>query len=198
MSWCSTFRWSTERAWPVKGLTAADFSVLDNRAAQPIVSFAEVDVPAWSPTTATWMRSVPSDVASNRLDALRAVVMVLDDCDTRWDPGVTKIARSTADAVIDNLGPSDLAAVVYVRRRNQGQEFTADRRLLRAAVGRLMPRPGEPPANRLSAATPGGGLVTPQFGRLDSGECMGNPVEALSATLRTYSGRGPTFARPLC
>jgi hypothetical protein len=42
------------------------------------------------------MRDVAPDVASNRLDARRAVVIVLDDFGTRWDPGVTRVAKSIA------------------------------------------------------------------------------------------------------
>ena len=51
------------------------------------MAFAEVEIPTWSPGKAAWMRETAPDVASNRRDARRVVVIVLDDFNTRWDPG---------------------------------------------------------------------------------------------------------------
>lgn len=158
---------------PLRGLSATDFTVLEGRVPQPVVAFAAVDVPTWSVGTAAWMREVGSDVASNRLDARRAVVIVLDDYSTRWDPGVTRVAKSIAAAAIDQLGPADLAAVVYVVHRDHGQEFTLDRARLRAAIERFIPS-GMAPAseNRFSASTPTGGLRVPSSIPGRSGDCL--------------------------
>ena len=128
---------------PVPGLSAADFTVLEGGVPQPVVAFAAIEVPTWSAGTAPWMRDVAPDVASNRLDARRAAVIVLDDFGTGWDPGVTQVAKSIAGAAISQLGPADLAAVVYVLDRDRGQEFTLDRARLRDAVDRFVPS-GEP------------------------------------------------------
>ncbi len=135
-----------ERGLPVPGLSAADFTVLEGGVPQPVAGFAAIEVPTWSAGTAPWMRDVAPDVASNRLDARRAVVIVLDDFGTRWDPGVTRVVKSIAGAAIEQLGPADLAAVVYVLNRAHGQEFTLDRTRLRAAVERFTPS-GLPPAS---------------------------------------------------
>ena len=47
---------------PARGLKATDFTVLDDRRAQPITAFAAVDVPAALSPTADWMREVAPDV----------------------------------------------------------------------------------------------------------------------------------------
>jgi VWFA-related protein len=157
---------------PVRGLTAGDFAVLEDGLAQPIVAFAAVDVPTWSVGTAPWMREVGSDVASNRIDGRRAVVIVMDDYGARFDPGVARSAKAIAGAAIDQLGPADLAAVVYVLNRDRGQEFTLDRGRLRAAVDRFVPSGlMSSPENLFSASTPTDGLRVPSSMRMPSGAC---------------------------
>ena len=162
---------------PVRGLTVEDFTILEDGVPQPVVAFAAVDVPTWPPTAAAWTREVGPDVVSNRLDAQRAVVIVLDDFNTRRDPGITGVAKSVGLAAIDQLGPADLAAVVYVVNRANGQEFTLDRARLRAAVERFVPSGLSPaPDTRFAASTPTGGLAVPS--RIDgpSGACLRNCI----------------------
>jgi VWFA-related protein len=147
---------------PVRGLTAADFTVFENGVAQPIVAFAAVDVPTWAAGQAGWMREIAPDVATNRRDAQRVVVIVLDDFAIPRDPGMARTAKEIATATIDRLGPADLAAVVYVLGRRQGQEFTVDRARLRASVDRFIPSGIVPPADhQFSAERPGRGLIVP-------------------------------------
>jgi VWFA-related protein len=138
---------------PVRGLGAGDFTVLKDGRPQPIVAFDTVDVPTWTSGTAPWMRETGPDVASNRLDARRAVVIVMDDVNPTpaSDPGVPP-ATSIANAAIDGLGPTDLGAVVHVLNRGRGQEFTLDRTRLRAAVGRFQPSIGRLPDSPFSAS----------------------------------------------
>jgi VWFA-related protein len=124
---------------PVRGLAAADFTVLKDGRAQPIVAFTAIDVPTWTSATATWMREIGQDVATNRLDARRAVVIVMDDVNkTPANDPLTPLAKKIALATIDGLGPADLAAVVHVLNRDRGQEFTLDRTRLRASVDRFV------------------------------------------------------------
>ena len=81
---------------------------------------------------APWVREVPSDVASNRTadDDGRLVIIVLDRTIPVGVPTVT--ARRTAAAVVSQLGPSDLAAVVSTSG-GATHNLTSDRgRLLRA------------------------------------------------------------------
>jgi VWFA-related protein len=158
---------------PIHGLTATDFTVLDSGVEQPIASFAAIDLPAWPDSAAAWTREIGPDVASNRLDARRAVVIVFDDVHTWRDPDAARRARSVARGVIDELGPSDLAAVVFVLAQKQGQEFTTDRVTLRAAVDRFVPSGlFGPLENPWQASTPGSNLLRPSRLGVPSGACM--------------------------
>lgn len=58
---------------PVRNLTAADFTVLEEGEPRPIVAFSAVDVPNTPDHPVAWMRDVGSDVATNRLDTRRIV-----------------------------------------------------------------------------------------------------------------------------
>ena len=122
---------------PIRGLTAGDFTVLEDGKPQPIVGFDAVDLPDQTHPRGSWMREVGPDVVTNRLDAQRVIVIVLDDFGVPFDPSAVQFSKNIARATIDQLGPADLAAVVYTFTRNKGQEFTTDRARLLAAVDRF-------------------------------------------------------------
>jgi VWFA-related protein len=124
---------------PVRGLTAADFTVIEDGKPQTIVAFKAVDLPDRLDFPAPWMRDVAPDVVTNHLDADRVVVLLLDDFHTGYDPMVITYARRIARQVLDELGPGDMAAVVYTFTQHKGQEFTNDRARLEAAVDRFLP-----------------------------------------------------------
>ena len=67
---------------PVRGLTAEDFTVLEDGKPQSIVAFTAVDVPENPPTPAAWSGRAPADVQSNEgvqdPDG-RLFVVLLDD-----------------------------------------------------------------------------------------------------------------------
>ncbi len=125
---------------PVRGLTAADFTILENGRAYPVVALTEIDVPPTPAGDPSWMDEVPSDVQTNALDDGRLFVIVLDDA---LLPGVAahliKQSKAAARSVIDRLGPRDLAAVVFTSDARRSQSFTRDRERLRAAVDKLAP-----------------------------------------------------------
>ena len=126
---------------PVRGLTAADFTVIEGGRSQPILTFSPVDLPDIKTPSAKWMRSIGSDVTSNTLDTRRVIVIVMDDPNMPFSPGVTRLAQLTAHGIIDGLGPTDLAAVVYTYL-GRNQNFTTDKRALKTAVDALRPHPG--------------------------------------------------------
>ncbi|MCC7044857.1 MAG: VWA domain-containing protein [Acidobacteria bacterium] len=179
-----------ERRQPVRGLTADDFTVLERDTPQPIVSFAAIDLPPRPVDSARWVREIAPDVTTNHQDAQRVVVIVMDDCSTPFDPGVSKLAKTIAEQTVDLLGPADLASVVYTATRRLGQEFTSDRIRLRAAVERFVPRGGTPPPSPFSASrTSSGGVAMGNVG----GPCMGyRPVPQamlnIAEVLREYPG----------
>lgn len=148
---------------PVHGLTAADFTVLDGGIEQPVVAFAAVDLSDRVRTGAPWTRDVASDVVTNDLDAKRVVLILFDDCSTPWDPNVLQLSRHIAKAAVDELGPQDLASVIYTSARRNGQELTNDRLRLMAAVERFFPQSpgGSAPPGKFSASRVTGGLIQP-------------------------------------
>jgi VWFA-related protein len=121
---------------PVSGLTAADFSVTEDKVAQTISAFAEVQLSTPERVESAWRRSVPRDVESNRLGDRRLIVLFLDDT-KGMDPLTIRTAKKMAHVTIDHLGPDDLAAVVYAANQRLSQDFTGDRARLHAAVDRF-------------------------------------------------------------
>jgi VWFA-related protein len=125
---------------PVRGLTPADFTVLDNGVPQTISVFSAVDVPDAAPPAAPWMRDVAPEVATN--DAIqdrRLFLIIIDDAMIQEDLRAQQNVRTIANRVIDQLGPSDLAAVIFTRDNRHSQDFTADRSRLLAAAAKFTP-----------------------------------------------------------
>lgn len=168
---------------PVHGLTAADFVVLDDGIEQPIVAFAAVDLPDRVRTGAPWTRDVAPDVVTNHVGAKRVVLILFDDCSTPWDPSVLKLSRGVAKAAVDELGPQDLASVIYTSARRNGQELTNDRQRLMAAVERFVPQSpgGSGPVGQFSASLPSGPPGPGATLNLPSGMCLsggdGSPLD---------------------
>jgi VWFA-related protein len=130
-----------ERRMPVRGLTAADFTVLDKGKPQKVSVFTEVVVQEPVVPTTGWMRDVEPDISRNDdMNERRLIVIVLDDA--QIDSAQMVVAnnvKTAARAIIDQLAPSDLAAVIYTANSRNMQEFTTDRARLIAAVDRFTP-----------------------------------------------------------
>jgi VWFA-related protein len=123
---------------PVRGLTAEDFTILDKGKPQPIVAFSAVEVPAPAAHAAPWIREAPLDVVSNA-ENRRLVVIVMDDAYAKVEPDVNKRAKQIARNAVDQLGPGDLAAVVFTFV-GRAQNFTADRSQLIQAIESYSPK----------------------------------------------------------
>jgi len=125
---------------PVRGLTAADFTIVDGGREYPVAALTEIDVPITPAAAPGWMDDVPSDVETNAFEDGRLFVIVLDDA---LLPGVAAYliqqSKAAALSVIERLGPRDLAAVVFTSDARRSQSFTRDRDRLRAAVDKLAP-----------------------------------------------------------
>ncbi len=124
---------------PVRGLTAADFTILEDGKPRPIVAFIPVDLAerAAAAPGAAWVREVPRDVTANDLKPEGRLVIIMLDWSIRFADQT--LARRIAAAAVDQLGPDDLAAVVFSSGFANGgtpQNFTADRARLLAAINR--------------------------------------------------------------
>lgn len=121
------------RRQPIAGLTANDFTLLEDGKPRPIEAFAAIDLPARETASdAAWTRDIATDVATNDVGARegRIVVILMDRSIPVGQPVIA--ARRIAAAAVDALGPGDLAAVVSTGG-NVPQNLTADRaRLLKA------------------------------------------------------------------
>ena len=118
---------------PVKGLTAADFTVYEDGKPRPIAAFTPVDLPPREIPTAPWMDAIAPDVASNRFPPEGRLVVLLMDRFIATDQ--RPVARMIGEAAIGQLRRGDLAAVVF-STHGIPQNFTSDRQLLLDAVRR--------------------------------------------------------------
>lgn len=139
---------------PVHGLTAADFTVLEDGQPQSIVQFTAVDITDPPPSPTAWLRDVAADVNDNSIADRRVFVILLDDAMIPADPKMVNATKEMARSLVNRLGPSDLAAVVFTLNNSHAQEFTSDRVRLRAAIDTFAPgfRGLSPPARPAAAA----------------------------------------------
>jgi VWFA-related protein len=129
---------------PIRGLTAADFTVTEDGAARPIVAFSPVELPPRVEPTAAWMRDAVPDVVSNDHRTGRVIVIMFDDAHTGhqgayWDPWVLGAGRHIARDIVNSLGPEDRAAVTFAFMGHD-QNFTPDRARLLAAIDSFTPK----------------------------------------------------------
>lgn len=120
---------------PVRGLGPADFTILEDGISQKIAAFSAVEVPKSAEPPSSWMKEVPKDVRTNQdIGERRLFVIIVDDAQLQADPASLKTLRETARRVVDDLGPSDLASVIFTLDNRNAQDFTSDRARLRAAL----------------------------------------------------------------
>ena len=119
---------------PVRGLIPADFTILENGKPRPISVFSAIDIPDEPPPAAAWVGEVAPDVGTNDgVNERRLFLILFDDAAGQWSPQILKNAKDIGRRVVERLGPSDLAAVVFSRDNRNSQDFTVDRaRLLKA------------------------------------------------------------------
>ena len=98
---------------PVRGLTQADFTILEDGQSQKVTAFSAVDVPVKPPPpTAKWMREVSIDIQTNEPEQNpegRLFVLILDDGLIPADPGAIANAKRIGRAIVDRLTPSSRA-----------------------------------------------------------------------------------------
>ena len=97
--------------------------------------FSAVDIPDAAPPSAPWLRDIAPDVATN--DAVqdrRLFLIIIDDATIQADLKAHQNIRTVSKQLIHQLGPSDLAAIIFTRDNRNSQDFTADRARLLAAA----------------------------------------------------------------
>jgi VWFA-related protein len=127
---------------PVKNLTAADFEILQDGKARQITNFSWVTMNAGMKATGQSDHALTSDVAvlATRLtpdDVKRTVALVVDDLGLSFE-NIARVREALKRFVDLDMQPGDLVAIL---RTGAGlgalQQFTADKRLLYAAIDRV-------------------------------------------------------------
>lgn len=142
---------------PVRGLVASDFTILIDGTTQPIDAAAAEDIAGPLKPSAPWMHDVAPDVATNNLANPRLIVVIMDDAmysASHADGWSFRAIKQTATAIVNALGPLDLASIVFTGDNREPQDFTNDPARLLSAVERFHDT-GIPPelAVRYSQAT---------------------------------------------
>jgi VWFA-related protein len=186
---------------PVRGLTAADFTVIEDGKPRPIVAFAPVELPppvTFPEGTASWVREVPNDVATNAIPPEgRLVVVVMGRTE---DMTEIVASRRIAHAVFDGLAPGDLGGLVFMSEAyNIGakQNFTDDTALLHQAVDRTVALTGavDAPAGSGFAAAQGRAALTADAPEPPSqtdcfcGVCMFDKIGDVATAVAGVPGR---------
>lgn len=127
---------------PVRGLTAADFVVLEDGKPQPVSVFSAIDVPAPpAEPPAKWAQAISADTQTNEASEQpegRLFVILIDDAMLPPDPAAVKNAKKIARGIVDRMGPLDQAAVVFTYELQHSQNFTHDRPKLYASIDELI------------------------------------------------------------
>jgi VWFA-related protein len=175
---------------PVRGLTAADFTIEEDGHARPIVAFAPVELPAApaaTTSTAAWTREAPRDVVSNEDANTGRLVVIAFDWSVR--PDDLQSSRKIAQRTVEGLGPGDQAAVVFTKPNAAAgtqQGFTTDRARLRSAID-------QPIAAAETCIKPGcSKLINPEHyneGECLCGLCTLEAMTSLADMLKTVSQR---------
>ena len=187
---------------PVRGLVASDFTVLEDGKPRPVVAFVPVEIAERESTEgrATWVRDVAPDVVDNDVRPQGRLVVIMFDWSIRFhDQG---LAKRIATAAVDQLGPDDLAAVVFSSAIASGggpQNFTADRGRLLAAINRPFALamhnaangPNHDPrnANEVMIDDPEGY----ESGECNCRTCVAETIARVADTIRDVPGRRKTM-----
>jgi len=123
----------------IRGLTAADFTILEDGVPQEIAAFSAVEAPTADPPSAKWMGRAPLDIQTNRMPNGRMVLLYLDERLAAANPFAARSTKEVGHAVIDQLAADDIAAVAFALDHTGAQEFTTDRARLHEAVDRYGP-----------------------------------------------------------
>jgi VWFA-related protein len=156
---------------PVRGLTAKDFTVLEEGRERPIVAFSPVDLPPRIMPPAPWMESVPADTHTNSFAREGRLIVIL--MDRTIAPGEFPEARRIAEEAVAGLREGDMAAVAW-SLYGVPQNFTADRQRLLEVIR-------EPVVN-----LPAGDQRT---GECDCGRCSMESIANIAEAVENISWR---------
>ena len=178
---------------PVRGLTAADFEVLENGVPQVIRSFvpfsyAQDELVLPEPILGGAAPAPPASMpASNYYaSASRVFALILDDLHV--DVRRTRVARAAARRLVEQLTPADLLLVTMTSSSESTGYFTRDRQLALQMIDRFT---GQRLLDKTMAGKRYGGHDF-EAERLDHYERLCAMIRNVSFALREVSGRRKT------
>ena len=187
---------------PMRGLTASDFTVFEDGKPRSVVAFVPVEIAqrGTAPGTASWLRDVAPDAVTNDVHQQGRLVVIMFDWSIRLID--QPLARRIATAAVDQLGPDDLAAVVFTNMSagsGTAQNFTADRGRLLAAINRpfavaVLNPPNGPSHDPRNADE----VMLDDPEGYESGEChcrtcVAQSIARIADTIRDVQGRRKTL-----
>ena len=132
---------------PVTDLTASDFEIFEGGEQQEITNFSLVNIPIERSEQPLFASApIEPDVKTNQDSGGRLFLIVLDSLHTE---GLNALrVKDAAHNFIDrNMGANDLAGIVHMTGRSDlGQDFTRNRRLLKASIDKFV---GEAPRSSI-------------------------------------------------
>src|SRR6266542_2080868 len=187
---------------PVRNLTATDFTVLEDGNARPIVAFVPVELaePEPVPGQASWLRDVAPDVTTNNVRPEGRLVVIMLDWSIRFED--QQLAKRIAASAVDQLGPGDLAAVIFTSAfANSGmpQNFTADRARLLSAINRPFAMAlHNPPVGPAHDPRNGNAVMIDDPEGYESGDCLcrvcvPEAIARVANAVRDVQGRRKTL-----
>lgn len=149
----------------IGNLTAEDFEVLEDGRPQKVTAFSRLDLPVTRADQPMFSPGpIEPDVQSNLAADGRLYVIILDDLHTTFS-NTARVKAALHQFIERYFGTNDLAAVVFTGQRAQdAQDFTGNRRLLLAAIDRLIGRSvPSASAERVSGFTTNCGAASPDL-----------------------------------
>jgi len=187
---------------PVRGLSASDFTILEDGKPRPVVAFVPVEIAQRESVEgrASWVRDVAPDAVDNDVRPEGRLVVIMFDWSIRFAD--QPLAKRIATAAVDQLGPDDLAAIVFTNASsNSGtpQNFTADRARLLAAINRPFASAQYNPPNGPSHDPRNANLAMIddpegyESGDCNCRTCVAETIARVADTVRDVPGRRKTL-----
>ena len=176
---------------PVSGLTAADFTVLDEGKPTPIRAFTPVQLATRTRATeAVWASEVAPDVTTNAIAEKdgRLVIILLDRSIPVHEAVTT--AKKIAREAVESMGPNNVGAVVstanHAVQDASVQNLTADRTRLLRTIEAASPAVGISPT---AAATLMGPLDPLVDAQCYCGTCVPEAIQRVAEAVRDVPRR---------
>jgi VWFA-related protein len=128
---------------PVRGLSQAHFTILENDKPQPIILFSEEEYPEADGPLSTAVEDTAPDVSQRRYADRRLIAVVVDDYALPSGLGASmplvRDMKSIVTDIVDHMGLKDFVSIVHTRDTRYFPDFTNNRRKLFDSIAAIEP-----------------------------------------------------------